>query len=112
MGGSEEVFGLEDGGSGGRGFSFEHVEAGTGDLTALEGGGEVGFVDEFAASAVDDADPGLHFLEGGGVEHAVRFGGERHVERDVVGFSVEPVEGDEFDAEIGGGLRINERVVG
>jgi len=106
-GGSGDVGGEDDvveGGEGGvsGGLLVEDVEGGAGDVTGLEGGGQVGFDDELAAGAVDDADAFLHGGEGGGVEDAGGLRGEADVEGEEVGHREELFDGDEADGVFAG----------
>ena len=70
---------LQNGKIGWRRFLFEHVESCAGDLPGSHRGLECFGVDEFTASAVDDAHAVLHRLERLCADHAVRFRRERHV---------------------------------
>ena len=80
----------------------EDVEGGTGNVAGLECGGESSVVNQFTAGAVDDADVGLHFGEGGGVDDALGLGGEADVEREIVRGRDEFVEVNEADAVFAG----------
>ena len=105
MGGDEEVLGAEVGGEegvvlGGR-FDGEDVETGSGDAVVAEGVGEGGFVDEGAASGVDEEGGGFHQGEGVGIDEVFGLFVERGVEGDDVGGGEELFAGNAI--AVGGG---------
>lgn len=93
-------------------FGPEDVEAGAAHVAALDGVGERGFVDELAPGRVHDPHAGLASGEARRVEEALRRGRGRHVQRDVVGPGAELVDRQQRDAQVGGDVRGDERVVG
>ena len=68
----------------GRRFGFVNVQRRAAHLAALDGGVEIGFVDDAAAGAIENAHALFHFGEGGGVDHALGFLGHRHVDGDEI----------------------------
>ena len=65
----------------------EDVEVGSGDLVGLQGVDEGGFVNEAAASSVDQKGVGAHLGKFGRSEHLVGLGSVGGVEADKVGAS-------------------------
>ena len=67
-----------------RRFRREHVDAGPGDRPGLQSFGECRFVDDAAASHVQDARALLHHAEFASTEQALRLGTQRHVNREEI----------------------------
>ena len=67
----------------------KRVEACAGEVTALQRFGERAFVNQFAASAVHNANARLHLREGSGVQHVIGFRGKRYVKRHVIALRVQ-----------------------
>ena len=70
----------------------QHVGAVGGELSALQGGGHGLFVDESAASGVDEDGTGMYHRQRTGVDHAGVAGRQRTVQRDDVGGAEQPFE--------------------
>ncbi len=73
-------------------FVLEYVEAGAGDLSALQRVDERGLVDNRPARGVDEVGGLLHQLELAGADLMPRFLGERRVHRHEVGLPQQIVE--------------------
>ncbi len=76
---------------GGRRLDFIDIERGATDLAGLQSGEEIGFIDDAAAGAIEDADAFFHFGEGGGVDHAFGLVGHRHVDGDEIADGIQIV---------------------
>src|SRR4029079_15272931 len=94
-----------------RWFTFEHVEAGAGDLAGLDGGGERRLVDEFSPSRVHDSNTSLAPGQAPRVEQVSRLRRGRKVKCQVVRGRTEIVERHQLYAERAGDLLGDERMV-
>src|SRR5215831_16173565 len=70
----------------------EDVDRRTGDVAAVEGGGQVALDDETAACAIDEAYASLHGGERAGVDQVPSRLGQRRVQGDEVGAGQERLE--------------------
>ncbi len=70
---------------GGRRFHVEDVGPVAADFAAVEGGDDVGGLDDFAAGAVEDDHAVLHFFDLRGADQTAGFIGQETMERDDVG---------------------------
>ena len=96
---------------GGR-LRFEDVEPGAGDDAAVDRAAQRRFVDQLAARRVDDAQARLALREARVVEEVLRFWRRRQVQRQEVGGRAHLVERHQLDAEAGGDLLRDVRIVG
>ncbi len=90
VGGDEEIVeaggaGDEEGVVGGGRFGRQDIDGGSADRAGLQGGDEVGFVDEITASGVDEDGTGFHQFQGIAVDEMAGLGSERAMLRDGVG---------------------------
>ena len=67
-----------------RGFGGQHVEGGTGDPVLAGGSAYRLFVDQSAATRVDQVSGRLHKPEGGFVDHPARLRGSRGMKGDII----------------------------
>ena len=81
-------------------------------LPLFSAGDQVGLDDQPAARAVDDAHAVLHPGDRRRIDDVAGLVGQRRVQRDEVGARQQLVELDLLDAELGGALLRQERVVG
>ncbi len=96
----------------GQRFLGENIQAGGGDFAGIQRRKQIVFDDDFAASAIHDADFGLHFRERRGVQHAFGLLGHRHVDGDEIRVAINRVKfSDQFHAHgFGAGFR-EERII-
>ena len=73
-------------------FDAEHIEHGAAELIGLEGGLQRGLFDHAAAREVHHHRAGRQSREFTFADHAARFVGERHVQREDVRFAKQGVE--------------------
>ncbi len=95
----------------GRRFHDEDVERSAGDFARLERIGERGFIDNSAASAIDDAHALFHFRECCGADQAAGVVGQRGVNGNEIGACEKLVEAYQLDADSSGGLGSEDRIV-
>ena len=92
-------------------FDLEHVERRARHVPGFDGIGERDLVDELAASGVDDPHPAFALGQPCPVEKMARFCRRGKMEADVIGDFAHAVEAEQLDAERGGDVLGNERVV-
>ena len=66
-------------------FGFENIQRRAGNMPVLQRFGKRLFVDQAAASAIDDADAAFCFLQSSEIEKMTRFCGQRCVQRNEIG---------------------------
>ena len=88
------------------------VERGCSDFAFAQSFGECGFVDHFAAGAIDDAHAVLHLGEGVAVDQILCGRAERGVEGDVVGRFEKFGKSEELDVELAGDFGADVGIVG
>ena len=93
-------------------FFLEHVERRARDMTAFDGGLEIGFDDEAATCAIDDADALLALGDVLGVQDIARLVGQGRVQRDEIGALQEVFKLDLLDTHVLRALRREEGVEG
>lgn len=103
VGGEGEVFGLEEGVGGEDGFGGDDVAGGAGDAVRVQGIGESGFVDEWAAGGVDEEGGGFHPGDGFLGYQTLGFGRQGAVERDDIRFFEDFIDRGPSEREGGGG---------
>ena len=86
-----------------RRFGGQDIDRGTTDATLAKGGDEVGFIDEVAASGVDEESAGFHLRESRGVDEVFRLRRERALQGDRGGLGEKLFRGEARDFRAGVG---------
>ena len=105
-------FGMAEQRIGCRRLLDEDVERRARDMAAVERGAQRRLVDEAAARAIDDAHALLGLGEVFGRQDVAGLRRQRRVQGDEVGAGEQIVELDLLDADLGGALGAEERIVG
>ncbi len=96
----------------GRRLGLENVQCGAAHVARFDSPSQRVAIHQLAAGAIHDAHALLHHGERRVVEHALRLGGERNVQRDVIALRVQLIPADQGDAQIGGALGVDEGIGG
>ena len=69
-------------------------------LSGLQGLDNSGFIQQLAASAIDQAHALLHLANGIGIDHSLGLRGETDMQRDVVGLNEDLIERSQSDVQL------------
>jgi hypothetical protein len=94
------------------GFLFEHIETSGGHVAGFQAGDEGGLLDDATARAIEEPHALLALRERRFVDHVLGLLGQRHVNRDVIGFGQQFIERDSLDLHGLGPGRRKVRIVG